>query len=501
MKKLIRLLSSRLFWSALLIVIQFVVLVGGLFVFSNNLYVLWISLALTFLTALFVSTRDESPEYKNAWLLVLLVFPLAGGFLYLIFGNKKIGRKAVRKIILTRDIGRYSDMEEQGEGLAGEESRQMSYIHSVTGFAPLKGTAVRYYPFADEFLCDLVEDIRKAERFIFVEYFILAPGRFWDTVLEELRRKREEGVDVRIIYDDLGSINVLPKNYARILRSMGFKAYTFNPVAVHMNPRLNYRDHRKIFNIDGNVCYSGGLNLADEYINGKIRFGYWKDNAFRLSGSAVWNMTLMFLSVWKELAKESVDYEAYRPSLVEKDDGYVQPFADSPFDDTAAAHNVYLQAITSARSYCWIVTPYLILDSELVTALSIAAHSGVDVRIVCPHIPDKKTVHEVTRSNYQRLVREGVKVYEFTPGFIHSKTLVVDDRIAIVGTANLDFRSLFLHFELSVLFTGGSMVEEVRKDTLYAIARGEEQDLEDLDRISIARRLLRAFLGFFAPAF
>lgn len=281
---------------------------------------------------------------------------------------------------------------------------------------------------------------------------------------------------------------------------MGFQAYAFNPIAMHMNPRLNYRDHRKIFNIDGNVCFTGGLNLADEYANDIIRFGYWKDNAVRITGPAVWNLTLMFLSVWKGISKSEEDFELFRPQLAMPSDGLVLPFADSPFDDTAIARNVYIQAVNNAQRYVWIVTPYLIPDSEMTTALMIAAGSGVDVRIVTPRYPDKKTVHEVSRSVYRKLVQSGVKVYEFLPGFIHSKTLVSDDRIALVGTANLDYRSFYLHFELSVLFMGGSIIEEVKRDTLYAIDRGEEQSEEKLARVSLVRRLIRTFFGFFAPA-
>lgn len=500
MKKLIKLLSSRLFWFALTMGLQFIVLIIGSFYVSNNTYLLLALLLISLLCALFVSTRDESPDYKNAWMLIIVVFPLAGGLLYLIFGKKKIGRTAVRKILLTRDISRYGEKRLPSSELDEKDAKQIAYIHSVTGFQAFDQTSVKYYSFPDDFFDDVVREIRKAEKFIFIEYFIIAQGRVWTRILHELQLKRREGVDIRILYDDLGSINAVPKNYFLKLREMGFQAYAFNPIAMHMNPRLNYRDHRKIFNIDGNVCFTGGLNLADEYANDIIRFGYWKDNAVRITGPAVWNLTLMFLSVWKGISKSEEDFELFRPQLAMPSDGLVLPFADSPFDDTAIARNVYIQAVNNAQRYVWIVTPYLIPDSEMTTALMIAAGSGVDVRIVTPRYPDKKTVHEVSRSVYRKLVQSGVKVYEFLPGFIHSKTLVSDDRIALVGTANLDYRSFYLHFELSVLFMGGSIIEEVKRDTLYAIDRGEEQAEEKLARVSLVRRLIRTFFGFFAPA-
>ena len=503
LKKTIRLLSSRLLWFALLMASQFIILILAAFYFSNDVHVLFLLLAMSFCAVLFVATREESPDYKLSWMLIICVFPLAGGILYLIFGKKKIGKIASRKILQTRDLGHY-DIEditrEELEGIDESEARQMSYIYQTSGYAPAKNTSVRYFAFGDDFFNDLINEIEKAEKFIFIEYFILAPGKVWDTILEILRRKSREGVLIRILYDDLGSINVLPAGYAQKLRAMGFEAYTFNPLALHMNPRLNYRDHRKIFNIDGNVCYSGGLNLADEYTNDIIRFAYWKDNAMKISGQAVWNFTMMFLLVWKAITKKEEDFSLFRPSVSVPSDGYVQPFADSPFDERAIARNVYLQAINNARQYVWMVSPYLILDSEITTALSIAAASGVDVRIVTPHYADKKSVHEVTRSVYKRLVSQGVRIYEFTPGFIHSKTLVADDKIALVGTANLDYRSFYLHFELSVLFAGGTVIKSVKDDTIYALERSDEQTMEKVVKVSFFRRLVRTFFGFFATA-
>ncbi len=503
LKKIIRLLSSRLLWFALLMASQFVVLVLAAFYFSNDIHVLFILLALSFCAVLFVATREESPDYKLSWMLIICVFPLAGGILYLIFGKKKIGKFASRKILQTRDLGHYDIEDISQEDIAGideAEVRQMSYIYQASGYAPSRNTSAKYFSFGDDFVNDLLREIEKAEKYIFIEYFILAPGRVWDSILELLRKKSREGVLVRILYDDLGSINVLPAGYAQKLRAMGFEAYTFNPLALHMNPRLNYRDHRKIFNIDGNVCYSGGLNLSDEYTNDIIRFAYWKDNAIKICGEAVWNFTLMFLLVWKAISGKEEDFSLFRPSLTMPPDGYVQPFADSPFDETAIARNVYLQAINNARQYVWIVSPYLILDSEMTTALSIAAASGVDVRIVTPHYADKKSVHEVTRSAYKRLVSQGVRIYEFTPGFIHSKTLVADDKIALVGTANLDYRSFYLHFELSVLFAGSSVIKSVKDDTIYALERSDEQTMEKVVKVSFLRRLIRTFFGFFATA-
>ncbi len=502
LKKLFKLLSSRLFWFVLMMAVQFVLLIAAVVYASNNTYVFIFFFALTLVMALFIVTRDESTDYKNAWLLILIVFPLVGAVLYLIFGNKKLGRRGRRKLLNTRPLRAFeADRLELDDDLDSSIARQMSYIKRMTGFNAWKGNEVHYYPYGDDFVEDALSEIAKAERFIFIEYFILAPGKVWDRVLDALEAKSKEGVIVRILYDDLGSINVLSVGYHKMLRSRGLEAHVFNPVAFHMNPRLNYRDHRKILDIDGNVCFTGGLNLADEYTNDEIRFAYWKDNAIKIKGPVVWNFTQLFLTTWNALEHSHEDMGLYRPTLPPlPSSGYVQAFGDSPVEDEEVARNVYIQAVNNAKRYVWIVTPYLVLDSEMASALSLAAGSGVDVRIVTPAIPDKKTVHEVTRSMYAKLVAEGVRIYEFAPGFIHAKTLVSDDSLAIVGTANLDYRSFYLHFELSVLFTGADVVKAVKDDTIYAMERGDEQDLEKLGDVSLVTRIVRTFLGFFAPA-
>lgn len=242
--------------------------------------------------------------------------------------------------------------------------------------------------------------MEKAKKFIFIEYFIIDRGKWWTRILEILKRKVGEGVDVRVVFDDMGSINVLPRGYDFTLRRMGIKAIAFNRIKLHINPRLNFRDHRKIFNIDGNVCYTGGVNLADEYANDIIKFGYWKDDAIRLDGDGVWNATLMFLRNWDCLTGDVDSLPSFVPTVKGKDDGYVQMFDDSPLDSETIAEDTYLQIINNAKDYVWITTPYLILDESMESALIIAARSGVDVRIITPHYPDKKSVFEVTRSNY-----------------------------------------------------------------------------------------------------
>lgn len=505
MKKLIKLLFSRLFWFAIAMIVQLGVLSYVIFYAVNYRYVYYFLYVLTAVLAIFIVSRDENPAYKMAWLLLMCLVPFIGVVLYLIFGNKKIGPRASRRLVRYRDvIDRAvvydSESMEKVKNQDSRFSRQIEYIYETSRYGVWENTECHYFSDGNDFLDDLIQELEKARHFVFIEYFIIGRGYVWDRVLEVLKRKAEEGLLIRIVYDDMGSINVLPRNYYWELRSYGFEAYAFNPVRAHLNPRLNYRDHRKIFCIDGSVCYTGGLNLADEYMNRTIRFGMWKDNAIKLKGDAVWNLTLSFLLLWRSLTGASERFDLYRPLEKGESDGFVQPFADSPFDDVSVARNAYMQVINNARHYVWIVTPYLILDNEMVTALQIAAQSGVDVRIITPSYADKKSVHEVTRSFYATLAESGVRIFEYKPGFIHSKTLVSDDQIAFVGTANMDYRSFYLHFELSVLFMGSSIVEEVKKDTLDALIHSEEQTVEKIESVSFFRRVMRAFFGLFAPA-
>ncbi len=505
MKKLVKFFMSRLFWFGLGILIQFGVMLYISFAVTGNDIAYYCIMAITFCTAIFVITRDENPAYKIPWLLLLGCFPLLGITLYIIFGNKKFGKRASRR------IEKYYEFQDKAtlydktilDKVVNEDNRfarQAEYIYNVSRYGTFQNTEAKYFSNGASFLDSLLLDLEGAEKSIFIEYFIIDRGYMWSKILSILKKKAAEGVDIRILYDDMGSINTLPKNYYKELRSYGFSAYALNPVRVHLNPRLNYRDHRKIFCIDGNICYTGGLNLADEYMNKIIRFGYWKDNAVRLKGDAVWSFTVMFLTMWRSVCGEELSLDHFRPTVKVEGDGYILPFADNPFDGVTLARNAYLQVINNARRYVWIVTPYLILDNEMITALEIAAASGVDVRIITPFYADKKSVHEVSRASYEKLLNSGVRIFEYIPGFIHSKTLVSDDLVAFVGTANLDYRSFYLHFELSTMFLSSSIVNEVKRDTESAMAASKEQSLKEVSSISFPHRMLRIFFSLFAPA-
>lgn len=507
LKKLFKIIQSRMFWLVFLICLQLLILSYAVFRVSHTTAIFLFFYILSIALVIFIVTREENASYRIAWMLIMVVMPFVGSVLYIIFGNKKGGRRTRKEVskfvaeiknISLYDEKTYKQLLAENNGI----TRQIQYIYTASGYGVWQNTKSTYFAKSDLFMEDLLKEIEKAKKFIFIEYFILDRGKEWGRVVEILKKKVKEGVRVCIMYDDLGAINVLPRRYYQTLRNYGFEAYAFNPVRFHLSPRLNYRDHRKIFDIDGDIVYTGGLNIADEYMNNIVRFGWWKDNAIKIEGDAVWSFTVMYLRLWSTVSgKKETDYDFYRPSVSYPSDGYVQPFSDSPFDGETIARNAYMQVINNAHSYVWIVTPYLVLDDEMMTTLEIAAKSGVDVRIVTPYYADKKTVHEVTRSHFEALVEAGVKIYEYMPGFIHSKTLVSDDKIAFVGSANMDFRSFYLHFELSTLFVDSTVIQDVKKDTLDAIASSELQTMEKLNQISFFTKVARWFFGFFAPAF
>ena len=355
------------------------------------------------------------------------------------------------------------------------EAGQFAYLGTDDGYPTYRNTGLSYYALGEEGFPHMLADVERAERFVFLEYFIIERGRMWDSLHEALARKAAQGVDVRVIYDDIGSVYTLPGSYARELEREGIKCVSFNRLHPLVNVFVNHRDHRKIMVVDGVVSYTGGVNLADEYVNLRNKFGHWKDNVLRVEGEAVWSHTVMFLTTWNALRHEDDDLEQFRTSaLTGEPDGFICPYAETPLTSEMVGQDVYLNIINQATRYCYIMTPYLIIDTDMQNALILAAKRGVDVRIITPHIPDKKTVFLMTRSNYRPLVADGVKIYEYTPGFIHAKNFLADDCLAVCGSINLDYRSLVHHFECGVWMYGTDCIRDMRRDFLDTVAVSQE---------------------------
>lgn len=506
MKKILYILFHRSVFVALALLAQMATLFFMVSIFSEytqSFY--WCCIALSVFAALAIVGSRMEPGYKIAWLLLVLPFPVFGGIFYLMIGGGYIPKRTQKRMqgMLEKSAQALREDFKADDllPLGGDAAGQANYLERRAACPAYTNTETEYFPLGDTAFPRILEELDKAKKYIFLEYFIIQPGVFWDSILSILERKAVEGVEVRVIYDDMGCMFTLPRNYDEILIQKGIQCRVFNRFLPVMSLRLNNRDHRKLLIIDGKTGFTGGINLADEYINVQERFGHWKDSAILLEGDAVWSMTVMFLTMWDNIADWNEDFELFRPppAPVRPWTGYVQPYTDTPLDRETVGQAVYLNMISKAKNYIYITTPYLVIDVATNTALCNAAKSGVDVRIITPHIPDKRYVFEVTRAHYPPLLEAGVKIYEYTPGFIHAKNFVVDDRFAAVGTVNLDYRSLFLHFEDGVWLCEAPCIRDIRKDFEATLKNSEPYSLRKFKHLNILLQLYRSILRVFAP--
>lgn len=505
-KKILHTLLGRLFITCVALALQAVWLLYSLYflgVYSRALNLLLT--LLSFLAVIYIINGRSNPAVKLAWIVPILAFPILGGVLFLISGGKRPKRKIARAVDRqhSRCVKELPDCSAELDGIGDLILRGQSRYLARQDFPVYTNTQAQYYPIGEEGYAALLEELKAAEKFIFLEYFIIHPGKMWDSILEILTQKAAQGVDVRVMYDDIGRVSTLPLHYYKKLEATGIQAIAFNPFIPIFSTIMNNRDHRKIAVIDGNIAFTGGVNLSDEYINEVVRFGHWKDNMVKLTGDGVWGMTLLFLEQWDAVCGSEDDLSRYRPTISVPSDGYVQPYGDSPLDDEYLGENVYLNMINGAKRYVYIMTPYLIVDSEMKTALCLAAKRGVDVRIITPGIPDKKIVWDLTRSYYPELLSAGIRIYEYTPGFLHAKLCVCDDEAAVAGTINFDYRSLYLHFENACLFIHNAVVTQAKADFLSTQEKSMQILLTDSEKLKKYRNLLHsiyyAVLRLFAP--
>lgn len=500
---------NRIIITGLGVIIQLLIYFSMLIAFND--YSNWFygfSIAISVFAVLWIINNDSNPSYKMAWIILIMLAPVFGGIFYLEFGNNRMSKREKKSMcrIDESTLLHLPKNEDINKGLMETDKSaalQSRYIQKFGGYAAAINSSVDYFSLGEEYFEDLKKELNKARHFIFLEYFIIGEGKMWNEILQILVQKVKEGVDVRIIYDDFGCMLTLPVDYKLELERMGIQCMVFNKLVPLLSFRFNTRDHRKIAVIDNESAFTGGINLADEYINVKVRFGHWKDGGIKICGDAVWHFTVMFLSMWDYLAKTESDYDLFKlnahSTVSENTKGVIQPFSDSPLDNEAVGQNVYLNLINRAKDYIYITTPYLVIDDGMMNNLTNAAKSGVDVRIMTPHIPDKKYVHEVTRSHYLKLVQSGVKIYEYTPGFIHSKSFVVDDKYGVVGTINMDYRSLYLHFECGVWTYRTGLELELKNDFLKTQDECTEISEDTLNKLGIIRAFIRMILKAFAP--
>ena len=506
MKKIVFLLFHRSFtvgMSLLLQVLTIVFVVGQFSMYREVFY--WGFIILSMLVTLWILSTPGEPAYKIAWMILILPFPIFGGVFYLMVGGTRVStrtRDKMRSIAQKSIDTLYADFKAEDLVVLGEDAAgQARYMEQRADSPAYTNTDVEYYGLGELAFKSMLEELKKAEKYIFLEYFIIQPGEMWDEMLAILTEKAAKGVEVRVLYDDIGCMFTLPRNYPEQMAERGIQCQVFNRFIPVMSLRLNNRDHRKIMVIDGKIGFTGGMNLADEYINRREKHGHWKDSALMLAGDGVWSMAVTFLSMWGYASDWKEDFEQFRPAPTEARPwtGYVQPYNDTPLDDETVSQTVYLNMIGRARKYIYITTPYLIIDVATNTALCNAAKSGVDVRIITPNIPDKRCVQEVTRAHYPPLQRAGVKIYEYTPGFIHAKNFVVDGKYATVGTVNMDYRSLFLHFENGVWLCEAPCIHDIVEDFKEAVSVCLEISPRRERRLSVFGRIYRSILRIFAP--
>lgn len=510
--KVLRKILSRVVLFSLGILIQLVWLFFVVFKLSEYYLPIAFALSLVSLIAvLYIIYRPGNPLIKMAWIVPILVFPLFGGIIFMISGGKGPKKKLAKGLSESQKlISPMLPTSEQALAADGEIRPQDKYIegqcHYLTqyGFPHYRNTAAEYFDNGYDGWIRMLEDLKSAQSFIFLEYFIVKPGTMWDAVLEILKEKAAAGIEVRMIYDDVGSIGTLPRKYAAEMASYGIQCVAFNRYRPVYSVVMNHRDHRKILVVDGHTAYTGGVNLADEYIGKDLRLGEWKDNVLRLHGEGVRSMTLLFLHMWNAVRPTDTEQrvESYMPRVEAVEgvtcEGVVQPYGDSPVDNEPVAENVYLNIINQAVDYVYICSPYVIIDTETSRALCLAAKRGVDVRLVVPAVPDKKIVYHLTQSYFPELLESGVKIYKFTPGFVHSKCFVADDRMAVVGSINIDYRSLYLHFENACFFVDHPVVADVKRDFENTFPRCAEVTTKNR-RFNLLYGAYLSILRLFAP--
>lgn len=487
-----------------LILIQLIIIGIVIFGFSNYAFIAyWVIEAIAIIVVLHIIYRKKSASYKISWIIFVLILPELGILLYLIWGEQRVTKKTIANwdainkntfLKLGQNWDVYDEIKDSGI------KKEVDLVNRLGDLPVWKNTKTEYLKIGEDMHKANLEAIKEAEKFIFLEYFIIASGKMYDELMMALYEKAEAGVDVRIMVDEMGSLVTLPKDFYKTCAQHKIRSVPFNPLSGSLYKFISFRDHRKMTIVDGNVAISGGINIGDEYINEKAVHGHWKDMAVRLEGDAVYSMTTMFLNLWEYLTKEKSqieDYQGTKESL--KSDEFVMPFCDGPMNSRSPVQNTYMNIFANAKKYIYVTTPYLILDTDLTNCILLAARSGVDVRIITPGIPDKKIVYATTRSFYGDLLAEGVRIYEYSPGFIHGKVLVTDDEVAIIGSINMDYRSLTWNYECGIWIYGSKTVLDVKEDVLNCFKVSREVLYSDWENTSSLKKLGQAVLRITGP--
>lgn len=481
----------------------------GLFVYTNIFlyqqaeYFSEILQIIAIILSIRIIVSNRSSTEKFSWIFFIMLIPITGIFFYITFGGKRFGRILGSKINTARENTKQYLVQDKEvyDSICDHTIRsEIDLINETSGYPVYKNTEVTYLKLGEIYFKSLLEELEKAEKFIFLEYFIVSEGVMYRQLMDVLTKKAKQGVEVRFIYDAGGSAAVLPKTFAEECSEAGIKMKPFNPLNYNIYAYGSYRSHRKITVIDGNVGFTGGINIGDEYINVKSKLGHWKDMGIKLVGDGVYSLTIMFLNGWEISSGEATDVNLYRPTITKTNSSaYVAPFDDAPLDELNSGAYNYRKIISSSSDYVYITTPYLIIDSEMTSALVLAAKSKVDVRIITPHIPDKKIIFQATRASYKELLEGGVRIYEYEPGFIHGKVTVSDDKAAVVGSINYDYRSLSWNYECCSYVNDEKFAKEVKADMLDTFSKCIEITTENVKNQGMLVRAFQAILRLVSP--
>ena len=520
-RNVLQVIFSRTMLIMVLIVMQFAYIIARMYALAEYIPILLGGefLVVAIMMAIILNSR-ENPSVKLSWCFLVGVFPIFGSIVYFVvkydFGyrltQKRIAHTETesRKYLPTQDR-MLDELKEQDI----QTYHMAQYLRKTSGSLVSKNNQVKYFSVGEEMFEEMIKQLEAAKEYIFLEYFMIAHGNMWNTILKILVKKAKAGVDVRLLYDGSCAVYLLPYKYPKRIEKLGIKCRMFSPPIPFISTHYNNRDHRKIMVIDGCVAFTGGINLCDEYINVDSPFGHWKDVGLMVEGDAAYDFTVMFMQMWsatearqisdlkfpnmqKYLAKTSYDIEELGAYHAE-DEGYVIPYADNPVDDENVGENVYIDILNQAKEYVYIMTPYLILDNEMLSAITFASKRGIDVRIILPHIPDKWYAFVLAQANYKELLKAGVKVYEYTPGFVHAKVFVSDNERAVVGSVNLDYRSLYWHYECSTYLYQGSVIHDVYKDFLDTQNKCEKVTTDTIKEISVFSKVVAFILKIVAP--
>ena len=505
---LLRAVFSRAGFILLFLLLQIALMAVGFGLLRDYLpHYYTVNLVFSVIMALFLLNGSHDNSAKITWIIVIMALPAFGALLYFYIqsdlGHRLLKRRFAALSEETREaLPQDPQVLDRVRKLAPEVEGLSRYVGRTGCFPVYDGCAVRYFPLGDDLFPELLKQLETAKKYIFLEFFVVDEGLMWGQILEILARKASQGVAVRLIYDGTNEFFTLPRNYPKRLGQLGIQCKAFAPITPFVSTYYNYRDHRKILVIDGRTAFTGGVNLADEYINAVRRFGHWKDAAVMIRGQAARSFTLMFLQMWNIDKRDTRFEPEYLDAPVPRQEGakgFILPYGDCPLDDERVGEWVYMDILNRARDYVYIMSPYLVLDGEMETALRFAAERGVDVRLILPGIPDKRMPYALAKTHYPALLRSGVRLYEYTPGFVHAKVFVADGREAVVGTINLDYRSLYHHFECAAYLNGTDCIEAIRGDFLETQALCRPVDMETLKAEKWYTKLLGVLVKVLAP--